>query len=292
MRRLIAALALAATPLAAAETEVDVELVLAVDISRSMDFEELKLQRDGYVQAFRDPALMRAVEGGLLGRIAVLYVEWAGPGIANVIGPWRLIETEADAAAFADDLAAGSITAAIGTSISGALAYAMESLEANAFHGLRRVVDVSGDGPNNAGPPVTEARDAAVAAGVTVNGLPLMLKAYDGPFSLRQLDVYYEDCVIGGPLSFVLPLLEAEKFAETIRRKLILEISGTTPPPDTARVVPTSGARDGISPTGGARDGIVPIQLGLGPRRTEPRIDCLIGEKRRARWMRERGWEW
>jgi len=273
MRRLLLALAaLAALPAAAAaETEVDVELVLAVDISRSMDFEELKLQRDGYVQAFRDPAVIRAVEGGLIGRIAVLYFEWAGPSIRNVVGEWRLIEDAEDAAAFADDLAAGAVTAAIGTSISGALDYAVSAFDGNGFSGLRRVIDVSGDGPNNAGTPVTRARDAAVAAGVTVNGLPVMLKAHDGPFSLRELDVYYEDCVIGGPLSFVLPLREADKFAETVRRKLILEISGLTPP---------------------APPRVIPAQLGLGPKRTEPRIDCLIGEKRRERWMRQRGWDW
>lgn len=272
MRHLAAALALVALPLAAAaETEVDVELVLAVDISRSMDFEELKLQRDGYVQAFRDPAVVRAVEGGLTGRIAVLYFEWAGRGIRNVVGDWRLIETAEDAAAFADDLAAGAVTAAIGTSISGALDFAVAAFEDNGFAGLRRVVDVSGDGPNNAGGPVVAARDAAVAAGVTVNGLPVMLKAHDGPFSLRRLDVYYEDCVIGGPLSFVLPLHEAERFAETIRRKLILEISGLAPPRPPR---------------------VVPVQLGLGPPTRAPRIDCLIGEKRREEWMRERVWEW
>ncbi|MEM6744196.1 MAG: DUF1194 domain-containing protein [Pseudomonadota bacterium] len=254
--------------------EVDVELVLAVDISRSMDIEELRIQRDGYVQAFRDPQVVRAIQGGLLGRIAVLYFEWAGPSIRNVIGDWTLIDGPEAAAVFADRLAAGRITAALGTSISGGLAFSAAQIEANRFDGLRRVIDVSGDGPNNSGPGVEIARDEVVALGMTINGLPLMMKARDGPFSLTDLDIYYEDCVIGGPQSFLLPLWDAAKFAETIRRKLILEISGLTPAPGENR-----------------RAQVMRAQLGYGPPR-EPRIDCYIGEKLRRDWVERRGWDW
>lgn len=261
--------------------EVDMELILAVDISRSMDIEELRLQRDGYVRALRDPDVIAAARGGLVGRIAVLYFEWAGPNSRNVIGGWTLIEDASGAETLAAALEAGPIRAAVGTSISGALDWAAGEFDRNAYEGLRRVIDISGDGPNNSGAGVEAARDAAVARGVTINGLPVMLKARDGPFSLRELDVYYEDCVIGGPLAFVLPLHEASKFAETIRRKLILEIAGLPPAP---------GERAGAPAAEPLR--AIPAQAGLGGMTRAPRIDCMIGETRRRRWMENGGWEW
>ena len=254
--------------------EVDVELVLAVDISRSMDIEELRIQRDGYVQAFRDPQVAWAIQGGLLGRIAVLYFEWAGPGIRNVIADWTVIDGPEAAAAFADRLAAGRITAALGTSISGGLAFSAAQIEGNRYDGLRRVIDVSGDGPNNSGPGVEIARDEVVAMGMTINGLPLMMKAKDGPFSLTDLDIYYEDCVIGGPQSFLLPLWDVTRFPQTIRRKLILEISGVMPEPGEGR-----------------RARIMRAQMGYGPPKA-PRIDCYIGEMLRRDWGERRGWDW
>ncbi|MEC9431464.1 MAG: DUF1194 domain-containing protein [Pseudomonadota bacterium] len=279
----------AAAPLPVADRpaalEVDMELILAVDISRSMDIEELRLQRDGYVAALRDPDVIAAAQGGLLGRIAVLYFEWAGPNSRNVIGGWTLIEDAESAESLAAALEAGPISAAVGTSISGALDWAAGEFDRNAYEGLRRVIDISGDGPNNSGAGVEAARDAAVAKGVTINGLPVMLKARDGPFSLRELDVYYEECVIGGPLAFVLPLHESSRFAETIRRKLILEIAGAAPP--AAAPVPA------LSPEGrplAAR--AIPAQAGLGGLAKPRRIDCFIGENRRRRWMENGGWEW
>lgn len=267
-----------------APIEVDLELALAVDISRSMDIEELEVQRRGYVQALRDPTVIRAIQQGLLGRIALVYFEWAGPGRLGLVSDWTLIDGEAAAHAFADRLDQGPVTAAMGTSISGAIDYAARLMELNGFEALRQVIDISGDGPNNAGRPATQARDEAVARGITINGLPLMIKAADGPFSLAALDVYYEDCVIGGPLSFVLPLWEESRFAETIRRKLILEIAGRTPAPPRIPI-PAGGSESGSAP--------VPAQLGLGPppAARAPRIDCLIGEKRRRQWM-ENNWEW
>ncbi|MDF2234411.1 DUF1194 domain-containing protein [Albimonas sp. CAU 1670] len=261
--------------------EVDVELILAVDISRSMDIEELQLQRDGYVAALRDPEVIRAIQGGLVGRVALKYFEWAGPGRRGIVSGWVLLDGPEAANAFADDLAVGPITAAVGTSISGAIDYGVAAFEGNGYEGFRRVIDISGDGPNNAGRPVTQARDEAVAQGVVINGLPLMLKANDGPFSLRELDVYYEDCVIGGPLSFVLPLWDSARFAETIRRKLILEIAAP-------RIVPRPPPSI-RAPAGAAA---IPAQLGLGPATRAPRINCLIGEERRRRWMEGGGWDW
>jgi hypothetical protein len=267
---MIRALALAAALLAppAHALEVDVELLLAVDISRSMDIEELKIQRAGYVAALRDPMVHRAIQGGLLGRIAISYVEWAGAGKRETVIDWTLVDGPESARDVAELLTWQPVQAATGTSISDVIGFAAADMARNRFDGLRRVIDVSGDGPNNTGPAVTAARDAAVAAGITINGLPLMMKAKDGPFSLRNLDIYYEDCVIGGPQSFVLPVWDASKFADTIRRKLILEIAAAPPPR------------------------VIRAQLSLTPRRPPPRSDCRIGEKLRDQWLREGGWEW
>lgn len=267
---MIRALAIAAALLAppAHALEVDVELMLAVDISRSMDIEELAVQRAGYVAALRDPSVHRAIRGGLLGRIAISYVEWAGAGKRETVIDWTLIDGPDSARDVADLLTWHPVQAATGTSISDVIGFSARDMARNGFEGLRRVIDISGDGPNNTGPMVTAARDAAVAAGITINGLPLMMKARDGPFSLRDLDVYYEDCVIGGPQSFVLPVWDSAKFADTIRRKLILEIAGI------------------------ARPRVMQAQLSLTPRPRAPRIDCLIGEKLRAQWLRDGAWEW
>lgn len=267
MRRLLSALALVLAPLtAAAQTEVDLELVLAVDISRSMDREELRLQRDGYAAALRDPAVHRAIAQGMLGRIAVLYVEWSGPATLIPVGGWALIDGPDAAGAMADRLAGTRLSSGVGTSISGVIDFAVASFADNGFDGLRRVIDVSGDGPNNSGRPVTDARDAALAEGIVINGLPVMLRPGGPPFGLADLDVYYEDCVIGGPFAFALPVRAAENFAETIRRKLILEIAAA---PDR---VPS----------------VIPVQFGLSPPVAAPRVDCMIGETLRRRWMQQR----
>jgi hypothetical protein len=268
IRALALAAALLTPPAAAAATEVDVELMLAVDISRSMDIDELTIQRAGYVAALRDPAVHRAIQSGLLGQIAVSYVEWAGAGKRETVIDWTLIDGPESAREVAELLTWHPVQAVTGTSISDVIGFSVSDMARNEFDGLRRVIDISGDGPNNTGPAVTAARDAAVAAGVTINGLPLMMNARDGLFSLRDLDIYYQDCVIGGPQSFVLPVWDAAKFADTIRRKLILEIAG----------IP--------------RPRVIYAQLSLTPRRRAPRIDCLIGEKLRAQWLRDGGGEW
>ncbi|MEO0391470.1 MAG: DUF1194 domain-containing protein [Pseudomonadota bacterium] len=208
--------------------EVDVELLLAVDVSRSMEPFELEIQRRGYAAALRSPEVHRVIQRGMLGYIALSYVEWAGD--QRVIVPWTVIQTPQDANAFADALTVQFEEGYRRTSISGALDFGMKSINTNRFIGLRRVIDVSGDGPNNLGAPVSAARDRAVADGIVVNGLPLMTRR-DGPTALwgiEDLDVYYENCVIGGPGAFVIPVTRWDDFEDAVTRKLILELAGTS----------------------------------------------------------------
>ncbi|MFD1703764.1 DUF1194 domain-containing protein [Methylopila henanensis] len=223
---------LAAAPRATAADlgQVDLELVLAVDISYSMDVEEQQVQRDGYVAAITSKPVLDAIRDGLLGRVAVAYVEWAGADEQRTIVPWRLIDGPASAQAFADELAAQPLRRAYRTSISGALTHAVRMFDGNGYDGLRKVVDVSGDGPNNQGAPVENVRDEAIERGVVINGLPLMLKRPSyAMMDLVDLDVYYRDCVVGGPGAFVLPVRAIEQFAEAVRTKLVMEIAGLPP---------------------------------------------------------------
>lgn len=218
---------------------VDLELVLAVDVSGSIDDEEALLQRQGYIDAFRHPDLVRAIQGGFLRRIAVAYYEWAGFGHIRVIAGWTIIEDSESARAFADSLTREPPLTARRTAIGAAIEYAVPYLQSNDFEGTRQVVDISGDGPNNWGTPANIARDKAVAAGITINGLPIM-NGRDGPSGwpqLPDLDLYYRDCVIGGPGAFIVVANSFEDFATAIRRKLILEIAGHTPP---ARIAPAA----------------------------------------------------
>ena len=250
---------LAGPPAAALDLPVDLELVLAVDVSGSMDRDEHRLQRDGYIAAVRHPEVLAAIRAGPMGRIAVTYVEWAGPGAQVIAVPWRALEDDTSAESFAKELEVVPIAAIRGTSISGSLTFTSGLFDGNGFEGLRRVVDVSGDGPNNSGAPVEPARDRLLEDGIVINGLPIMLKRPSyGWSSISDLDLYYEDCVIGGPGSFVIPVRAPEHFAQAIRRKMILEIAGVQPP--AARVVPASL-----------------------PER--PKMDCLIGERMRRIWV-------
>jgi hypothetical protein len=217
---------------ARADVAVDVELVIAVDISFSMDPEQQRLQREGYVRAFLDPMVTGAIEQGLHGRIVVTYVEWAGEHVQHVLVDWTLVDGPDTAAAFADILAEEPIRRARRTSVSGAIDFSASLFDGNGYRGLRRVIDVSGDGANNQGRLVTDARDEAVARGIVVNGLPFV-PSPDGPrslFDMPELDLYYADCVIGGPGSFSLPVYSAHDFAEAIRTKLVLEIAGRVSP--------------------------------------------------------------
>jgi Protein of unknown function (DUF1194) len=213
-------------PAAADErVEVDLELVLAVDISFSMDVEEQRLQRLGYIQTITAPEFLAAIRQGMIGTIALTYVEWAGIGEQTVVVPWTAISTPEQAAAFADILLNAPLRRVYRTSISTVIDRSIALFEDNGFTSQRRVIDVSGDGPNNAGVPVTEARDRAVAAGITINGLPLMLKRAMSRFDIEKLDEYYTDCVIGGAGAFVEPVRTVEQFPMAIRRKIIREVA-------------------------------------------------------------------
>jgi Protein of unknown function (DUF1194) len=234
-----------------AAPSVDIELILAVDVSYSMDMDELAVQREGYAQAIVSKEFLQALRTGPNGKISVTYFEWAASGDQKIIVPWRVIDGPEAADAVADEIMKTPIRRASRTSISGAIYFALPLFDANPYRGLRRVIDISGDGANNNGSPVTIARDTALAKGITINGLPIMVKEPSySTMDIDNLDFYYEDCVIGGPGSFVVSIKDREKFKEAIRSKLILEVAGRTP-----------------------ERPIVPVA------EKEPRVPCLIGEK-------------
>ena len=213
------------------ETEVDLALVLAVDVSRSMDPDEQQLQRDGFVEAFRSPLVHDAIRSGMLGRIAVTYMEWSGENDQQVVMPWRILEGPDSANAFAERLSQAPIGRIFQTSIAGAIDFSANLLAKSGVAPARRVIDISGDGPNSSGRMVTLARDEAVAKGIVINGLPIMLKRPTGFGDMENLDEYYQDCVIGGPASFMVPIRDKQQFAEAIRSKIIREIAGREPEP-------------------------------------------------------------
>lgn len=224
---LLCACQAAAPARAQTDVEVDLELVLAVDVSRSMTPRELEIQRRGYVEAITSKDVLAAIRGGLIGQIALTYVEWAGVGAQRVVIDWMLIRDPEDAAAFSDQLDAHFGLSMRRTSISAAINFARGRFDGNGFRGLRRVIDVSGDGANNSGIPVTLARDDAVADGIIINGLPLMTReGMNSRWYLPDLDAYYRNCVIGGPGAFVIPVLDWVDFPGAVRRKMILEIAG------------------------------------------------------------------
>ena len=219
-----------------AAVPVDVELVLAVDVSYSMDPDEQQLQREGYMAALTSTEFMQALRHGMHGRVAVTYFEWAGIHHQQIIVPWRLIDGPESAGGFAADIARARYTRASRTSISGALLFGMPLFEGSGYRGLRKVIDVSGDGVNNNGPMVTVVRDEVLSKGITINGLPIMIKKPSmATMDIDELDIYYEDCVIGGPGAFVIAIRERSQFNEATRNKLVQEVAGLTPP---ARVVP------------------------------------------------------
>src|ERR1700712_2630438 len=230
---------------------VDVELVLAVDVSYSMDMDELAIQREGYAQAIVSKEFLQALKTGPNGKISVTYFEWAASSDQKIIIPWRVIDGPETADAVANEIMKTPIRRASRTSISGAINFAMPLFDENPYRGLRRVIDISGDGPNNNGAPVTGARDAALEKGITINGLPIMVKEPSySTMDIDNLDFYYEDCVIGGPGAFVVTIKDRDKFKEAIRTKLVLEVAGRTPG---RRVIPVA--------------------------EKEPRVSCMVGEK-------------
>jgi len=231
---MVSALAVPPASAAPASNQVDLALVLAVDISSSMDFDEQRLQRDGYVAAFRSPEVINAITGGLLGRVAVTYVEWSDAEIQFTVIPWTLIDGKDSAVAFAGQLGAAPLDRVRATSISGALLYSARMLENSGYQAIKRTIDVSGDGPNNNGLPVLVAREDVLRRGITINGLPILLHQNGAGFGntaadIPDLDQYYRDCVIGGPGSFLFSINTLDEFPTAIRRKLIQEIASTPP---------------------------------------------------------------
>jgi uncharacterized protein DUF1194 len=230
---------------------VDVELILAVDVSYSMDMDELAIQREGYAQAIVSKDFLQALKAGPNGKISITYFEWAASGDQKIIIPWRVIDGPETADAVAAEIMKTPIRRASRTSISGAIYFAMPLFDEDPYRGFRRVIDISGDGPNNNGAPVTGARDAALEKGIVINGLPIMVKEPSySTMDIDNLDWYYEDCVIGGPGSFVVSIKDRDKFKEAIRTKLLLEVAGRTPEP---RILRTA--------------------------EKETRVSCMVGEK-------------
>ena len=243
---------------ARAQEPVDVALVLAVDVSRSMSRQELTIQRDGYAAALNHPDVVRAIAQGAYGRIAVTMFEWAGTESIRQVFDWTLVETGADADRLSAIVAGTRPVAQRRTSISGAILHALDRLDASPYEGFRKVIDVSGDGPNNQGEPVLEAREVALSKRIIINGLPLMTTGgFYGRYSIPYLDRYYVDCVIGGPASFSLPVKSWEEFPEAVRRKLVLELAGHA-----------------------MRESELPLVRVA----QEEKTDCLIGERLLLQW--------
>jgi Protein of unknown function (DUF1194) len=211
-----------------AQTGVDLALVIAVDISYSMDQDEQALQREGFAEAFRSPLVHDAIRNGVLGRIAVTYMEWAGSTDQRVILPWTVLDNAETILAFADRIETIPLRRGQRTSVSGAIDAAARLFETSALEATRKVIDVSGDGANNQGRPVVQAREEAIARGITINGLPIMLKQ-PGYLDDPHLDIYYRDCVIGGPGAFMVPAREKSQFQQAIKAKILLEVSQLLP---------------------------------------------------------------
>jgi len=238
---------------------VDIELVIAVDVSYSMDLDELAVQGEGYAQAIVSKEFLQALKTGPNSKVALTYFEWSASSDQKIIIPWRVIDGPETADAVANEIMKTPVRSGTRTSISGAINFAMPLFEENPYRGLRRVIDISGDGPNNNGAPVTGARDAALEKGIIINGLPIMVKEPSySTMDIDNLDFYYEDCVTGGPGSFVVSIKDRDEFKEAIRTKLILEVAGRT---HEHRIVPVA--------------------------EKEPRVPCLIGENIwQERWGR------
>ena len=243
---------------------VDAELVIAVDVSWSMDPEEQFLQRQGYIDALRSEEVLTAIKRGAHGKIALTYVEWAGSHAQHSVVPWMLIENAQTVEAFIAALEKHPAQRLRRTSISGALDFTAKLFNNNGFAGTRQIIDVSGDGSNNDGRPVTQARDEALAAQIIINGLPIILDRPNQFYrDVDRLDHYYEDCVIGGPGAFMVPITTRAQFTQATKTKLILEIAD----------YPAFRASD-------LKGQIYPASA------DNPRISCLEGERI---WMQRWG---
>lgn len=237
--------------------EVDVALVFAVDISYSMDPEEQALQKQGYVEALTSPEVILAIRQGMTGKIAVAYFEWANSFDQRMVVPWSVIDGPQTAKAVADRIAGSPLRRAQRTSVSGAINFGHKLIEGMPYRAFRKVLDISGDGPNNNGDAVEAARDRALAAGIVINGLPIVLKRASGYGwgDIANLDRYYEDCVIGGPGAFMVAIKSRDQFVPATRSKIIREVADL-------------GARD--------------VQYA---QNAGPKSDCMVGERMyRERW--------
>ncbi|MDP3493425.1 MAG: DUF1194 domain-containing protein, partial [Hyphomonadaceae bacterium] len=267
----IAAMAGIAAPVTAQQggkIRVDLELLLAVDISQSMDFDEHTIQRNGYVEAFRHKDVVDALTSGPEGKIAVMYMEWAGDFDPIPTIPWTIIDSPKAAHDFADRLADEPIFGEQRTSISTALLAAQDYILNNNITSGRQVIDVSGDGANNAGRLVEPVRDAVVKSGIVINGLPIMLNKPKEFYDIDHLDRYYKHCVIGGDSAFIAPVFDLRHLSSTIRKKLVMEIASLDVEPDMA---PIQFAEQPAP----EKAGVFRAQLKLPTEKT----DCTIGEK-------------
>jgi len=233
----LACLLTTSMPLPADTPEVDLLLVLAADVSRSIDDIKFKLQRDGYVSAITDPLIVKAMQSaGPKRRIGLIFIEWAGAGETKVIADWASVGTPEEAKAFADTIQNAPRPFYGRTSIAGAIDVGMEKLKTSPLRSDRKIIDISGDGTNNAGRDIADARDAATNAGVTINGI-VILSAVPLPFNPAHthppggLLAYYENNVIGGPGSFAMAAESFETFGQALRAKLIKEIARAASPP-------------------------------------------------------------
>jgi|FEC22Drversion2_1045045.scaffolds.fasta_scaffold00379_14 Protein of unknown function (DUF1194) len=299
--RLVALCLLLAVPVTAPANaqdrkEVDLALAMAIDISGSIDPDEAKLQREGYVQAFRDPVIVKAILGGSHGRIAVAYYEWSDAWVQRLLIDWTLLDSEAAIEAFATRLASAPISIARRTSISGAIRYAIPLFGRSPFEPERKVLDISGDGSNNDGGLVTDMRYEALKEKIIINGLPIM-NDRPNPFgfpSEADLDTYYLHCVTGGPRSFVEVARNFEDFPRAVRKKLLQEVADLGPH--------EGGPRHDfdIGGLGPLEDGTQLAQSGRKPARNEEdytrfvrpeyELGCDIGERRsREFWQRRFG---
>jgi hypothetical protein len=230
-RSLLIMLALVAiAPGARAAEEVDLLLVLAADVSRSVDMRKFQLQREGYAAAIADERVLEAISSGRHRRIALCFVEWSGVSAQKLVVDWTMIDGPEAARRFGDQLLELPRSFAERTSISGGIDFAMELLESAPYEAGRRTIDVSGDGTNNSGRDVTLARDEALAKGVTINGLVILS---DRPMAWNPehtnppggLEHYFRRYVIGGPGAFVIVAEDFNSFGQAIIKKLIAEIA-------------------------------------------------------------------
>ncbi len=294
MRALVClfALVLAAWPATAQDKqEVDLALALGIDISGSIDPDEARLQRNGYVSAFRDPAIIKAILGGANGRVAVSYYEWSDSWMQKLLIDWTLLDSEVAIEVFAARLSEAPISIARRTSISGAIRYAIPLFGRSPYEAQRKVLDLSGDGSNNDGGLVTEMRHEALKERIVINGLPIM-NDRPNPFGFpneTDLDRYYLHCVVGGPRSFVEVARSFEDFPRAVRKKLLQEVANGGPRNDF-----------GMGELGPLRHGTQIAQAGR-PRaradddytkfvRPDYELGCDVGERRsREFWQRRFG---